>query len=340
MTGRREETVVHGGNIDAARRQFPDAPQPWIDLSTGINPDAYPLPPLEPEAWARLPQPSAEAALLRAAAHRYGTADAGMVVAGAGTQAILQVLPRLVASTRVAVLGPTYAEHALAWRHQDHEVVEIEDLAAIGPSRVVVVVNPNNPTGHIVPAAELRALAQDLAMRGGLLVVDEAFADFVPTEVSLIPDLPPATVVLRSFGKAYGLAGMRLGFAVAHEPMASKLRDALGPWAVSGPALAIGARALDDELWLARTRKALEMSGARLDQLLAGAGFDIIGATPLFRLTSYTHAAQMAHALGRRGILVRRFVEHPTWLRFGIPGSDGAWLRLEDALAIAGRERA
>jgi cobalamin biosynthetic protein CobC len=183
-------------------------------------------------------------------------------------------------------------------------------------------------------------LAAKLEARGGLLLIDEAFADFLPAEVSLVPDLPPATLVLRSFGKTFGLAGVRLGFAVAHEDMAERLRDSLGPWAVSGPALAIGARALDDELWLARTRRALETAGTHLDRLLTASGFDVIGATPLFRLTSHASAPQMAHGLGRRGILVRSFAEQPTWLRFGLPGTDAAWLRLEDALAVAGREAA
>jgi cobalamin biosynthetic protein CobC len=340
MTSARMETVVHGGDVDAARQRFPDAPEPWIDLSTGINPECYPLPAFDAEAWSRLPQRSAEDVLLRAAARRYGAGDAGMVVAATGTQALLQVIPRLIAPTHVAVLAPTYAEHALAWRREGHDVVETDDLATAASANVVVVVNPNNPTGRIVPGDELRALAATLDARGGLLVVDEAFADFVPTEASVARNLPPATIVLRSFGKAYGLAGIRLGFAIAHEDMARQIRDALGPWAVSGPALAVGARALDDELWMARARRSLETAGAHLDRLLTSSGFEIIGATPLFRLTAHASAPQMAHALGRRGILVRSFAERPTWLRFGLPGPDAAWLRLEDALAVAGREAA
>jgi cobalamin biosynthetic protein CobC len=335
MTAADGETVAHGGDVDDARRQFPRAPQPWIDLSTGINPEPYPLPAFEAEAWTRLPQHAAEAALLRAAARSYGVPDTGMVVAGAGTQALLQLVPRLMQSTQVAVVGPTYAEHALAWRRAGHEVADIDDLAAARSARVIVVVNPNNPTGRTFLAPKLAALAQELAGRGGLLVVDEAFADFLPSEVSAIPELPPATLVLRSFGKAYGLAGVRLGFAIAQQRMAQRLREALGPWAVSGPALIIGARALDDRLWLARARKALEAAGTRLDRLLIGAGFNIEGATPLFRLTSHPQAAHMADALGLRGIHVRRFPECVTWLRFGLPGPESAWLRLEEALAVA-----
>lgn len=335
MTATRPETVLHGGDLDAARRQFPDAPEPWIDLSTGINPDPYPLPPLSSEMWSRLPQRSQQLALLQAAAERYGAANPGMVVAGAGTQAILQVIPRLVPRARVAVLGPTYSEHAVAWRLEGHDVVEVEDLGAAGSATVVVVVNPNNPTGRIVTATELRTLARALHVRDGLLVVDEAFADLLTAEISLVPDLPPATIVLRSFGKAYGLAGLRLGFAIAREAMAQRVREHLGPWAVSGPALAIGTRALADEPWLERARQALKLAGARLDQLLTVSGFEMIGATPLFRLTSHVRARQIADALGKRGIHVRRFDDHPTWVRFGLPGPEAAWQRLEKALAIA-----
>lgn len=335
MTGPRAETVLHGGDLDAARRQYPEAPEPWIDLSTGINPEPYPLPPLAAQAWSLLPQGDQELALQTAAAHRYGAQHPGMVVAGAGTQAILQLIPRLVPATRVAVLGPTYSEHALAWRREGHDVVEVEDLGAVGSASVVVVVNPNNPTGRIVPAPELRSLARTLHVRGGLLVVDEAFADLLPDEVSVVSDLPPATIVLRSFGKTYGLPGLRLGFAIAHEDIATRLREHLGPWAVSGPALAIGARALADELWLERARKALNVAGARLDQLLTASAFEILGATPLFRLTSHASARQMADALGRRGIHVRSFAGQPTWIRFGLPGPEAAWLRLGDALVVA-----
>jgi len=338
MTAPRAETVLHGGDLDAARRQFPDAPEPWIDLSTGINPEAYPLPPLAAEIWSLLPQRAQELALRRAAAHRYGAQAPDMVVAGAGTQAILQLIPRLVPRARVAVLGPTYSEHARAWRREGHDVVDVEDPGSIGSAAVVVVVNPNNPTGRIVAAAELRKLADVLQAHDGLLVVDEAFADMLPGEISVVADLPPATIVLRSFGKTYGLAGLRLGFAIAQEAIARRVREHLGPWAASGPALSIGARALADELWLERSRKALKAAGGRLDQLLTASGFEIVGATPLFRLTSHVRARQIATVLGQRGIHVRRFPEHPAWIRFGLPGPEAAWQRLEKALAAAAVE--
>jgi cobalamin biosynthetic protein CobC len=335
MTAEQAQTVMHGGDLDAARRQFPDAPEPWIDLSTGINPNAYPLPELSPDAWTRLPQTSDEAALRRVAAERYGAPSPEMIISAPGTQALIQIVPRLLPPARVAILGPTYGEHAAAWQREGHEVATAGSLADAGAASVVVVVNPNNPTGRIVETDALRGLAQDLGRRNGLLVVDEAFADVMPRELSIIPDIPPATVALRSFGKTYGLAGLRLGFAVAGAEIALRLRDMLGPWAVSGPALHTGRVALADDVWLARTRAQLEAGAARLDALLAAGGFEIVGGTPLFRLARHASAQQIADGLGGRGIHVRRFPDEPAWLRLGLPGGAAEWQRLEAALRVA-----
>jgi cobalamin biosynthetic protein CobC len=125
------------------------------------------------------------------------------------------------------------------------------------------------------------------------------------------------------------LAGLRLGFAVAHVELARRVRLELGPWAVSGPALAIGAQALADKGWLEDTRDKLNEGCQRLDELLAASGFKLEGGTHLFRLASHARAHDVADALGRDGIHVRRFEAHPHWLRFGLPNSSDAWQRLE-----------
>lgn len=330
----RSETVEHGGDLAAARLRFPAARGPWIDLSTGINPHAYTLPAIDAEVWRRLPQSSDERSVLQAASLRYGC-QADRIVAAPGSQALIQVLPRLVNSVDVAVLGPTYGEHAIAWARCGHRIVGRRALSDIGDARVVVVVNPNNPTGRVIAADELRALAAVLAERGGLLVVDEAFADFAGPNVSVAAQLPPATVVLRSFGKAYGIAGVRLGFAVADPALCAKLRVELGPWAVSGPALAIGAAALADTRWLAEMRAKLPEDRRRLDALLQARGFSIEGGTHLFCLARHAQAQSIADKLGRSGIHVRRFAAEPAWLRFGLPGAEAEWRRLADALAGA-----
>lgn len=329
------ESIVHGGDLDRARKEFPDAPEPWIDLSTGINPDAYPVAGVAPEAWTRLPQADEQEALLRGAAQCYGAASPQMVVAAPGTQALINLLPRLTPPARVAILGPTYAEHSASWRRTGHDVVEVHTLADAERAGIVVLVNPNNPTGLVVPRSKLLRLAATLEARGASLVVDEAFADVGPHEASLVPELPPNAIVLRSFGKTYGLAGLRLGFAIAHEALAQRLRDALGPWAVSGPAIAIGTRALADDAWREAALARLTASCHRLDALLSAAGCSLVGGTLLFRLAQHPDAAHLADRLGRHGILVRTFDYEPTWLRFGLPGTEAQWERLAHVLGTA-----
>jgi cobalamin biosynthetic protein CobC len=325
--------IVHGGNLDEARRRFPEAPEPWIDLSTGINPLPYPVPDLAADDWARLPTQDREGALLDAAARRYRVASGGMIVAAPGTQALIQVLPRLVSPCRVAVVGPTYEEHKASWMRCGHDLAVVGDLREAGSADAVIVVNPNNPTGRLFPPETLRAFAEARGGKLRLLVVDEAFMDVMPATASLIPALPPATVVLRSFGKFYGLAGVRLGFAIAEPAIATPIAAELGPWAVSGPAIEIGTAALSDEAWSSATMARLAHDQQRLDAILCKAGFSIMGGTPLFRLATIRNAAEVAEKLGRHGIHVRVFPAEPCWLRFGLPGPSEDWDRLERALA-------
>ena len=328
-----ESFVAHGGALDEARLRHPFAPEPWIDLSTGVNPFPYPLPPIPPELWARLPFAREELELRQAAAFRYRASGAENIAAAPGTQALIQIIPRLIPPTRAAILSPTYAEHGEAWKREGHAVREVETLPeALADANAIIVVNPNNPTGRIFPVEDLIRTAQDLHRRGGLLVVDEAFMDVIEPSLSVIPALPPSTVVLRSFGKMYGLAGVRLGFAVADGRIAKRLRDLLGPWAVPGPAIAIGRTALADDAWLAQTRRRLAFDAERFDAILKRAGCEVLGGTPLFRLAAHPFGEALAEKLGESGILVRRFPYEPTWLRFGIPGCEDAWRRLEQAL--------
>lgn len=334
MTAGRIEPVDHGGDLDAARRRYPEAPEPWIDLSTGVNPHPYRFGPPRAVAWERLPQASDELALLQAAARRYGADNIDQIVAAPGSQALIQVLPRLMEPCDVAVLAPTYTEHAAAWARCGHRVTEVSALAEIGSARVMVVVNPNNPTGGLIARGELCDLAGRLQQRRGLLVVDEAFVDFTP-DASLVPSLPAAAVVLRSFGKTYGLAGARLGFALASGGVVRRVRDELGPWAVSGPALEIGTAALRDDSWLSEMGERLKLDCHRLDALLTASGCAVLGGTHLFRLAAHARANEIADVLGDHGIYVRRFAMRPTWLRFGLPGTEPAWERLTRALRIA-----
>lgn len=318
--------VAHGGDLSEIQDRYPRAPEPWIDLSTGINPVPYPVPHLPTEIWSRLPARQQEKALIEAASLRYGVRDPATIVAAPGTQSLIQLIPRLVPKGRVAIVGPTYEEHEVCWARQGHAVEVVTNLDEAAGSDVVVIVNPNNPTGRLLPREALHR-------PGGLLIVDEAFADLLPPGASLCPDLPANTIVLRSFGKTYGLAGVRLGFAVAEKAIAARIRDELGPWPVSGPALEVGCQALSDHAWLRTATGRLADDRRKLDVLLVSAGFVILGGTTLFCLARHPNAAELVERLGRAGIHVRRFAREPHWLRFGLPADDGAFKRVEAALS-------
>lgn len=329
-----DKPLLHGGDLDAVKARFPSAPRPWIDLSTGINPFAYPVGDINHEVWARLPAQSAGDALVETAKRTYRVPDGFDVVAAPGTQAVIQVLPRLFSARKVAVVGPTYREHARCWALGGHEIIEVSDLSQALKQipDVVVVVNPNNPTGWTYSGEQIADSARVLAQRNGHLVVDEAFCDFCAGEVSAVPLALENVVVLRSFGKTYGLAGLRLGFAIAAPRIARDLRESLGPWAVPGAAIEIGRRALDDSAWLADARSRTLEASHRLSQALRAAGFDIVGRTALFVLGSHRDAPSIQDKLAACGIHVRHFPDAPTRLRFGLPDSETSWQRLLRAL--------
>jgi cobalamin biosynthetic protein CobC len=322
----------HGGDLAAARARFGDPSEGWLDLSTGINPIPYPVPAIPSDAWTRLPDARALARLEETAATSFGAANPAHVVAAPGTQALIQLLPRLVPARRVAILGFTYAEHAACWRAAGADVATIETLADAAEADVVVIVNPNNPDGRVVATPDLTALAARLAARGGLMVVDEAFADLTPA-MSIIPTLPAAALVLRSFGKTYGLAGARLGFAVADAGLAERVRAALGPWPVAGPTLVAAIAAYGDADWRADAAARLKADGDRMDALARRAGFAVVGGSLYFRLYDHADAAAWHARFGRRGILTRAFAERPRWLRLGLPGDAAGWARLDAALS-------
>jgi cobalamin biosynthetic protein CobC len=315
-----------------ARRLFPRASEPFIDLSTGINPAPFPVPPLPDEAWTRLPEPEAIAALEAAAARAYGVTGASLVVAAPGTQSLISLVPGLFPQPSVAILGPTYREYARAFALRGSRIVEVQDLDRLGDARSVVLCNPNNPDGRRLEAAAILETLRAQRVEG-VVVVDESFADLEDKALSLAPYLPQAgIVVLRSLSKTFGLAGLRLGFALAAPDLAARLRAALGPWPVSGPAIAIGKQALADRAWLQATTQRLGRDVQRLDAMLQQAGLVIVGGTLLFRLVQSDRAPALFQRLGEAGILVRRFERRPAWLRFGLPGSQEAWRRLADAL--------
>ena len=291
------------------------------------------MPPLPLDLFARLPEPSALDGLAAIAAQTYGAPSRDCVVPAPGTQILLTLIAALVRPGKAAVLGPTYGEFARAAAQAGHDIAEVEDIEQLRGADLAIVANPNNPDGRVLNKHELLDLTDARGGRG-LLVIDEAFMDAGPAGASLGGEVARNNiVVLRSFGKFFGLAGLRLGFALARPAIAARLAAALGPWAVSGAAVMIGQKALADIALANAMRGRLEQEVQRLDTALARVAVDVVGGTSLFRLVRARAADRLFHHLGCAGILARRFPEHPEWLRFGLPGSEASWDRLCAALA-------
>lgn len=315
-TGSRD----HGGGVDAAQAQYGGARADWIDLSTGINPDPYPIPPLPDGAWTALPDSGAQTALEQAARRFWQIPEAAAVIAAPGASALIARMPHLMGpdgARQVVIETPTYNEHAAGFAAAGWQVV------TKGAAPVQVVVHPNNPDGRLWDEAELTA---------GHVVIDESFGDICPEHSLVHMATRPGVIVLKSFGKFWGLAGLRLGFAIGLPETLAPMVDMLGPWAVSGPALTIGAAALTDPDWAEATRSRLERDAARLDTLMQWAGAQVVGGTPLFRLYDVDDAAAWQDRLARHHLWSRIFPYSKTWLRLGLPPAHG-WDRLEQALA-------
>jgi cobalamin biosynthetic protein CobC len=327
-----EPTLVHGGALARMRALFPDAPEPWIDLSTGINPWPYPVTAATLSHFSRLPDADLFAASRAAMAQTFGAAETAVLPAP-GSEALIRLLPRLIPACSVALREPTYGDHSQAWRAAGARIEALDDpLSRAGAVDVLVIVNPNNPDGRTVaPAALIEAHAAQAA-RGGWLIVDEAFADLDPSLSVAAQAGPGGLVILRSFGKFYGLAGLRLGAMLGPPDLLAAAADALGAWAVNGPALAIGRQAYGDAAWSARTRARLAKARGELDLLLSAAQLPVSGGTDLFRFVATADATGLWRRLGQAGIAVRRFSWSDARVRIGLPASNAELARLASAL--------
>lgn len=307
----------HGGGVDAAALRWGGARAEWIDLSTGINPCPYPVPPLPPEVWGALPDEGAETALTTAARSFWRVPPAAAVLAAPGASALIARMSLLAPVGRVYIPGPTYNEHGRAFAAAGWRVTDRPEGAS-----AAVIVRPNNPDGRMPGVPNLP-----------LVIVDESFCDTSPHQTQIALAARPGRLILKSFGKFWGLAGLRLGFAIGDPALLAGLAQAMGPWPVSGPALAIGTVALRDQTWAEATRARLTRDAARLDTLMKATGAAVVGGTPLFRLYQTGDAALWQDRLARHRIWTRIFPYSRQWIRLGLPGTEADWLRLEAALA-------
>lgn len=324
--------IQHGGDLSGFWSQNPEYTGPVLDLSTGINPQAFPVTDCDAAKWHKLPQQADEAALLKAAATYMSCASNHLLIAP-GSQILISQLPYTVLNKTVQIMSPTYGEHTNCWQAAGHTVIHTRpDEGLRVEAEVCIITNPNNPDGFITKRNTIISHARSLAARDGMLVVDEAFADIAP-EVSvtdLVDDLP--IVVLRSFGKFFGLAGARIGFLVAGSEIKREFAQKFGPWAVSGPALDVATRAYLDQKWITDTRKELANQMERLINLMDKVGISHVGGTSLFGLFRHPDMARINQKLISAGIYARTFDYNPNWLRFGLPANDQDWSQLQTTL--------
>lgn len=321
--------LEHGGRLRAAVQRYGIVLEDWLDLSTGIAPYGWPVPAIPAEAWARLPE--VDDGLEAAARDYYGAAS---LLPVAGSQAAIQALPRLRKACSVGIVAPAYAEHAAAWRREGHRVVKLSEGSiprALPQLDVLLLVNPNNPTGRLIEPQRLLEWHAQLAERGGWLLVDEAFMDCTPEHSLAAHSELPGLIVLRSFGKFFGMAGIRLGFVLAAQALLDELEEMLGPWTVSGPARVVARTLLVDTAGHQLQRERLLAEGERLANLLRECGLAPSGGSALFQFCCTRRAVACYELLARRGILVRLFPALDS-LRFGLPADEAGWQRLEPAL--------
>lgn len=332
-----KDDLAHGGALDRMRVTFPDAPEPWIDLSTGINPWGYDNTSFSRQLMHHLPTREVFEECRAAMAASFG-APSTSVLPAPGSELLIRLLPNLIAPRRIAILSPTYGDHRHVWSRAGIEIVETADpLSAADDVDAVVLCNPNNPDGRVFELEELETARGTLARHGGWLVLDEAYAELQPSQSMASRGGAEGMIALRSFGKFYGLAGLRLAALIAPEAVINRAGELLGDWSVAGPALAIGTRAYGDTEWQMKTKVRLAQARERLDRLLLTAGVTVLGGTDLFRYVESPGAHQLWAELAKAGIYTRRFEWSPCHLRIGLPPDAEAESRLAVALSSSAK---
>ncbi len=326
--------LLHGGSLDHMRKTFPNAVQPWIDLSTGINPWPWPAEAIHGEVINRLPTAEAFDAAQRAMAAAFG-AHPTSLLPGPGSELLIRLLPTLIQPQKIAILSRTYSDHKNIWAAQGCDIVETDDpLSYADRTDAVVLCNPNNPDGRSFAPAAVDAARSILAARNGWLIIDEAYADLEPAKSVAPYGGAEGLIILRSMGKFYGLAGLRMGAMIAPPDILDRLAQRLGVWSISGPALKIASDAYRDVVWREEIRKRLRKARARLDTLLSESGLTICGGTDLFAFVDTDDAPAHWSQLAQQGIYVRRFEWTKRHLRIGLPPDETSESRLAAALSL------
>lgn len=320
----------HGGDIEGAAAHFGIPLAEWIDLSTGMNPEPYPVEALAVEVFHKLPYQSQS--FIESSARYYGSEQ---FVAVAGSQAAIQWLPQLLADLPVLLPSVGYRDHYEYW-HQRHSVdfydsldasvaaEEISDRLSQNSRQHLLVINPNNPSGIQFSIQQIIEWSGMLSGRA-FVIVDEAFIDTCVGESLLNLKLPNNIVVLRSFGKFFGLAGIRLGYVFANDSLLARFRQCLTCWQINGPAQAVAIKALSDEVWQKAAQQSIQHNVAHtaviFEPLWPALG--IISCTVNSLFISVVMSAEAAAGLyqffARSGVLLRLVsIDHRSIIRIGL----------------------
>jgi len=321
--------LKHGGRLLEAAQKYQIPVGGWLDLSTGINPNGYPIPRIPDSIWLRLPENLD--GLIDAAQHYY---QCDSLLAVAGSQAAIQALPQLRKASVVGLVTPSYAEHVHAWRRAGHSIVGLSanDIELhINQLDCLVLVNPNNPSACRFSKEQCFAWLEVLQKKNGWLIVDEAFIDCMP-ELSLSSYAPlKGLIILRSIGKFFGLAGIRAGFVLAEADILEQLNELLGPWALSNPTRFVTVCALQDKQWQDDMQVQLQQGSERLAHLLRDYQLMPAGSTSLFQWVVVDNAEEIHYLLAKQAVFTRLFTQ-PASLRFGLPANEAEWAHLTAAL--------
>lgn len=312
-----DQPIKHGGNLREAAKQYHTPLENWLDLSTGINPNGWLPPEIPPQVWLRLPED--DDGLLAAAQSYYGVKN---ILPVAGSQAAIQSLPYCRATSRVGIVSPTYAEYEYCWRLAGHSVITIhrnEVEQQLHNFDVLIIINPNNPDTYLHQSEVLKHYQEELAKHGGWLIVDEAFIDSTPEHSLLRYDLDtmPNLIILRSLGKFFGLAGVRLGFVIATPTLLEQIKLQQGSWSISHPTRWIGNLALQDKVWQENTRESLAKASKEMKQALSTFNLHNLSHTSLFFYFQLSNAKQFQDHLAQKGVWVRHFSQ-PQSIRIGL----------------------
>lgn len=314
------QTIYHGGALDLAVKKYGGQAAHWLDLSTGINPYHYPIENVKLDSWQQLPQAQALDELLCAASVAYRCPQKNILAAN-GTQILIEILPQILPKSRVAILSPTYEEHAANWQKYGHEILLTADVETAKQADHLIIVNPNNPTGRLFPPTELMSISAHFAAKNGYLIIDEAFMDMTPKMSMAAYIGQSGLIILRSFGKFFGLAGVRIGFMLAEQFILSKIRHHVGLWSVAGMSMDVACQALQDINWQENMRQTLAKDMALMQQILQKNEFSITGSSDLFCLVTMPknqNADKYFANLAKQHILSRKFMNDEASLRFGL----------------------